>query len=53
MGIKSLQVILKDTDEGGPGVFFSGSTVEGEVEIIVEGESQPVKGTYLDLRINC
>ena len=47
MGIKSLQVILKDTVEGGPGVFFSGSTVTGVVDIIVEGESQPVKGIWI------
>ena len=44
MGIKSLQVILRDTVEGGPGVFFSGSTVTGVVRISVEGESQAVKG---------
>ena len=44
MGIKSLQVILRDTVEGGPGVFFSGSTITGVVRISVEGESQAVKG---------
>jgi len=49
MGIKSLQLILKDTVEGGPGVFFSGSTLTGVVHISVEGESQPVKG----VRVEC
>ena len=44
MGIKSLQVVLRDTVEGGPGVFFSGSTITGVVRISVEGESQAVKG---------
>ena len=46
MGIKSLQLILKDTVEGGPGVFFSGSTLTGVIHISVEGESQPVKGIF-------
>jgi len=49
MGIKSLQVILRDTVEGGPGVFFSGSTITGVVRISVEGESQAVKG----VRVQC
>merc|ERR1712039_583884 len=49
MGIKTLQVILKDTVEGGPGVFFSGSSVAGAVHISVDGESQTAKG----VRVEC
>ena len=47
MGIKTLQVILKDTVEGGPGVFFSGSSVAGAVHISVDGESQTAKGIVI------
>ena len=52
MGIRTLQVILKDTVEGGPGVFFSGSNVTGVVHISVDGESQTAKGIEIASHFN-
>ena len=52
MGIRTLQVILKDTVEGGPGVFFSGTNVTGEVHISVDGDSQTAKGIEIANHIN-
>ena len=52
MGIRTLQVILKDTVEGGPVVFFSGSNVTGVVHISVDGESQTAKGIEIASHFN-
>ena len=52
MGIRTLQVILEDTVEGGPGVFFSGSKVAGVVHVNVDGESQTAKGVKMANYLN-
>ena len=52
MGIRTLHLILEDTVEGGPGVFFSGSKVAGVVHINVDGESQTAKGMKMANYLN-
>ena len=52
MGMRTLQVILEDTVEGGSGVFFSGCKVAGVVHINVDGESQTAKGMKMANYIN-